>query len=169
MRYKCHKCELVSEMNPDQPDQKCRRCESTVGYKFSCCVCSASAVLPLNSNRFRCSKCSAQAFTALDYGSFQSSPRALVSTGDIPHRYAIAGLVFAYADSSAYVGGISTDAAYAQAATLLMQKALAMGADGVIHVRFDYRMAIGNTIPFLNLTQRVFEILGYGTAVKTLT
>jgi hypothetical protein len=92
----------------------------------------------------------------------------MLSTVEVPYKYEVVTLVYAYGNSSSFFQGLSLEAAYGRCAEMLGTNTLKAGGDAVIGIRFDYRVALGGTIPFLNITERVFEIFGYGTAVRTL-
>lgn len=57
--------------------------------------------------------------------------------------------------------------AYEQVSGMLIQNALILGANAVIHIKFDYRVAVSHT-PIVNINSQVFEVFGYGTAVKVV-
>ena len=86
----------------------------------------------------------------------------ILSTGDIKGNYEIIDLVFAYGDSTAEgcFGSCTPPQAYEKASQLLAQSATGKGANAVINIRFDFRVAQN----FRN--KQVFEVFAYGTAVK---
>jgi Putative heavy-metal-binding len=88
----------------------------------------------------------------------------VMSTGDIPYPYEIVGLVFAQGNSTE---GVFADAdpakAYQLVADMLGKEAKDRGANGVIHIRMDYRVAVTGG---LLGPRQAFEVFGYGTAVR---
>jgi len=86
-----------------------------------------------------------------------SSVRILLSTGDIPDKYEIVDLVFAHGSSSeGALKGVEPPQAFQILADWLGQTALKGGANAVINIRFDFKMAGAGA----------FEVYAYGTAVK---
>jgi len=86
----------------------------------------------------------------------------VLSTGDIKRDYEIIDLVFAYGDSTAEgcFGNCTPSQAYEKAAQILGHNAMGKGANAVINVRFDFRVAQDYR------NKQVFEVFAYGTAVK---
>jgi hypothetical protein len=87
----------------------------------------------------------------------------ILSSGDIKGNYDIIKLVFACGASAAEgCFGKSCDPAqaYEEASQLLAQKANGMGANAVINIRFEFRVAQNYS------NKQVFEAYVYGTAVK---
>lgn len=83
----------------------------------------------------------------------------ILSTGDSKGDYDIIKLVFAYGDSTAH-GSCTPPQAYEKASQLLAQNATGMGANAVINLRFDFRMAQDHR------NKQAFEVFAYGTAVR---
>jgi hypothetical protein len=93
----------------------------------------------------------------------ESSVRILLSTGDIPEKYQIVDLVFAHGSSSeGALKGMEPPQAFQILASWLGQTALKAGADAVINIRIDFKIAQGL------LGARAFEVFAYGTAVKLI-
>ncbi|MCG6205120.1 hypothetical protein LPW26_10760 [Rhodopseudomonas sp. HC1] len=96
---------------------------------------------------------------------------ALVATGNINSPYQVLGVVHATASRTpkaggcGRAGGLPVQEAYEDVTQALLNAALASGGDGVIHVGYDYRESSANL--GCNNTQPVFEVYGWGTAVKT--
>lgn len=90
-----------------------------------------------------------------------STPYVLLSTGDIREQYEIVDLVFTHGSSSeGDLKGVEPPQAFQILADWLGQTALKAGANAVIHIRFDFKIAQGI------LGNRAFEVFAYGTAVK---
>jgi len=93
--------------------------------------------------------------------SLQSSAHILLSTGDIRDKYEIVDLVFAHGSTAeGALKDVEPPQAFQILADWLGQTALKAGANAVIHIRFDFKIAQG----FLG--NRAFEVFAYGTAVK---
>ena len=88
----------------------------------------------------------------------------LLSTGDIKDNYQVLDLVFASGNSTeGFLKNCQPIDAYQKVAQLLAKTASSIGADGVINIRFDFRVAATQGVFSPN---QVFEVYAYGTAVK---
>lgn len=91
----------------------------------------------------------------------------ILSTGDIPNKYKIVDLVFASGDSTQGIfKSCQPIAAYQKVSQLLGEVAQSVGADAVINIKLDFRVAVSQGILGNN---QAFEVFGYGTAVKLLS
>jgi hypothetical protein len=94
----------------------------------------------------------------------------LAATGNINQPYQVIGLVHATASRTAKAagcsgaGGFPIKEAYQAVSTALEEAAAASGADGVIHIGYDYRMSTATMGCGGN--EPVFEVYGWGTAIK---
>jgi hypothetical protein len=87
----------------------------------------------------------------------------ILSTGDIRQNYTIIDPVFAYGSSNdGFLKTANPLEAYSKVADLLKDRAAKMGADGIIHATFDYRVAAKTGCG----GGKAFEVFAYGTAVK---
>lgn len=87
-----------------------------------------------------------------------------LSTGEVPFSYEIIDIVFAYSNSSEnFFQGANPIQAYEEVSNVLEQTAAQMGADAVIWIKYDYRVALNQGPLGPN---QVFEVFAYGTAVK---
>lgn len=92
------------------------------------------------------------------------SRKVTLSTGDVPFDYEIIDVIFAYGNSSeSLFQGANPMQAYERVSMRLEQIAAQMGADAVIWIRYDYRVALNQGLIASN---QVFEVFAYGTAVK---
>jgi len=88
----------------------------------------------------------------------------LTSSGSIEEEYETIGLVVGFASSrQTWRGTVDVPKAYKASLQSLVESARARGADGVIHVSFQNRVAIG---PGCAGSKQVFEVFAWGTAVK---
>jgi hypothetical protein len=95
----------------------------------------------------------------------EAPARVLLSTGDIPQRYEIVDLVFAHGNSTeGFLKDVAPLQAFQIVSNLLGQTALQIGANAVVHIRLEFRLAGQG---FLGARQ-AFEVYGYGTAVRLL-
>lgn len=108
-------------------------------------------------------------FSSID---FASPIDVLVSTGDVPARYQIVDLVYAYGNSSAgFFQSVNPADAYKIATKMLAAQAKSKGCNGVINIRLDYRVALaqpGIAAMVANVSFQCFEVFGYGTAIRLL-
>jgi uncharacterized protein YbjQ (UPF0145 family) len=94
----------------------------------------------------------------------------LAAAGNINREYDVIGMVHTVVvrpQTSAGCtgeGGLPVQDAYREATSALHAAAIASGGDGVIHVNFDYRQSATNV--GCNNTKPVFEVYGWGTAIK---
>jgi hypothetical protein len=94
----------------------------------------------------------------------------LIATGNINEPYAVLGAVHAVVSRTpkstgcGTTGGFPIQEAYEAVSQALYQSALSSGGDGVIHIGYDHRVA--TTTLGCNNTQPVFEVYGWGTAIK---
>lgn len=94
----------------------------------------------------------------------------LTAAGDINTPYQVLGVVHATASRTpgsagcTGVAGLPIQDTYQAATEALKSAAAASGADGVIHIGYDYRMA--STTVGCNNTTPQFEVYAWGTAVK---
>ncbi|CAN5391978.1 hypothetical protein BH10ACI3_BH10ACI3_26110 [soil metagenome] len=87
-----------------------------------------------------------------------------LSTGDVPFKYEIIDLIFAYGSSNETIfQGASPVQAYEKVSSLLERRAAEIGADAVVWVRYEYRVAQSRDFFVPN---QVFEVFAYGTAVR---
>lgn len=97
----------------------------------------------------------------------------LTASGNINQPYKVLGVVHATVSRSPKktgcggTGGLPTQEAYEAVTEALRQAAQTSGGDGVIHIGYDYRMA-SRTVGCGSETQAVFEVYGWGTAIKLL-
>ena len=90
--------------------------------------------------------------------------KVTLSTGGIPFDYVIIDVIFAYGNSSeTFFKGANPMQAYERVSNRLEQIAAQMGADTVLWVQYDYRVALNQGLFGPN---QVFEVFAYGTAVK---
>lgn len=90
--------------------------------------------------------------------------KVILSTGEVPFNYKIIDVVFAYGNSSeTFFKGANPMQAYERVSTMLEQAAAKIGADAVLWVKYDYRVAPNQGLFGPN---QVFEVFAYGTAVK---
>lgn len=135
-----------------------------LGFKCQKCGLVNSIEQPVSAAN--CKRCNTLVFLGYDQANAKLYPTAILSTGDIPYKYEIVRLVFAYGNSTeAFLQGVRPVQAYEQVSGMLIQNALILGANAVIHIKFDYRVAVSHT-PIININSQVFEVFGYGTAVK---
>lgn len=86
----------------------------------------------------------------------------VLSTGDIREDYEIINLVFAHGASTAEgcFGSCNPTEAYEKVSQHLSHNAAGMGANAVVNIRFDFRVAQDHR------NKQTFEVFAYGTAVK---
>lgn len=95
----------------------------------------------------------------------------LAATGNINTPYEVLGVVHAVVTRTPKttgcggVGGLPIQEAYEAVTDALHAAALRSGGDGVIHVGYDYRLSSTNL--GCNNVQPVFEVYGWGTAIRT--
>lgn len=83
-----------------------------------------------------------------------------VSAGEIPGHYAVIGLVFGFGSNANPV------TAYQLATDSLKQAALQTGANSLLHVNFQNRIATSTSRGcFGETTVQVLEVFAWGTAV----
>ena len=96
----------------------------------------------------------------------------LIATGNINSPYEVLGIVHAVVTRTPKstgcggVGGLPVQETYEAVTAALHAAALNSGGNGVIHVGYDYRVSSTNL--GCNNTQPVFEVYGWGTAIKTV-
>lgn len=95
----------------------------------------------------------------------------LIATGNINSDYEVLGVVHAVVTRAQKTsgcgvpGGLPVQEAYEDVTRALHQAALNSGGNGVIHIGYDYRLSTANL--GCNNVQPVFEVYGWGTAIKT--
>jgi uncharacterized protein YbjQ (UPF0145 family) len=83
----------------------------------------------------------------------------ITSAGDIKQNYESLGVLFAsYSSKKSFE--------YLSALAQLQKFASEKGADGVIHVNFNERSALGKEGCFGNDTVQIFEVRCWGTMIK---
>lgn len=88
----------------------------------------------------------------------------IVSSGAVCQQYEVLGLVVGFASASeGCSGGIKVEDTYQMALKRLTESATAKGANGLIFVNFQNRVAINTGC--IGPTQ-AFEVFAWGTAVK---
>ena len=112
-----------------------------------------------------CKRCGYDFVAARKNEAFNPQRRKiLLSTGEAPTNYQIIDVVFAYGNSSqTFFKGANPMEAYQRVSDMLEQAAAQIGANAVLWVKYDYRVAINQG---LVLTNQVFEVFAYGTAVR---
>lgn len=89
----------------------------------------------------------------------------IFSTGDIQENYKTLDVIFAF--DSVAAGFFSSTAkpedAFKKVSQKLLKAAKEAGADGVIHCKFDYRIAVANG---LFGAKQAVEFFAYGTLIK---
>lgn len=88
----------------------------------------------------------------------------IISSGAVCQQYQVLGLVVGFASvSEGCSGGIKVEDTYQMALKRLTESATAKGADGLIFVNFQNRVAVkAGCIG----TAQAFEVFAWGTAVK---
>jgi uncharacterized protein YbjQ (UPF0145 family) len=90
----------------------------------------------------------------------------LLSTGEVQYQYRVIDVVFAYGNSSqSFFKDANPMEAYQRVSVMLEQAAAQIGANAVLWVKYDYRVALTQGLIGPN---QVFEVFAYGTAVKLL-
>lgn len=88
----------------------------------------------------------------------------IISSGAVCEQYQVLGLVVGFASvSEGCSGGIKVEDTYQMALKRLTESATAKGADGVIFVNFQNRVAVNAGCTG---TAQAFEVFAWGTAVK---
>jgi hypothetical protein len=96
---------------------------------------------------------------------------ALAATGNINTRYEVLGVVHATVSRTpksagcGRTGGLPIQEAYEAVTEALHDAAISSGGNGVTHIGYDYRMSSASL--GCNNTQPVFEVYGWGTAIRT--
>lgn len=88
----------------------------------------------------------------------------IISSGGVCEQYQVLGLVVGFASvSEGCSSGVNVEGTYQTALRRLTESATAQGADGLIFVNFQNRVAVkpGCTGP-----SQAFEVFAWGTAVK---
>jgi uncharacterized protein YbjQ (UPF0145 family) len=94
----------------------------------------------------------------------------LIATGNINAPYEVLGVVHAVVTRTSKstgcggIGGLPIQEAYEAVTNALHAAAIQSGGNGVIHVGYDYRLS--TTKLGCNNTQPVFEVYGWGTAIR---
>jgi hypothetical protein len=94
----------------------------------------------------------------------------LTSTGNINEPYRVLGVVHVVITREQTTTGCGTptglpiQAAYEAATSALREAGKRSGGDGVINIGYDYRLSSASY--GCNSTKPVFEVYGWGTAVK---
>ena len=94
----------------------------------------------------------------------------IVAAGNINSPYDVLGVVHAVVKRTAKKGGcgasqgLPIQEAYEAVTASLKEAASASSGDGVIHISYDYRMS--TTAFGCNNTEPVFEVYGWGTAIR---
>jgi uncharacterized protein YbjQ (UPF0145 family) len=114
-----------------------------------------------------CKRCDYDFVAARKNAAFNPQRRQiLLSTGEAPFTYKIIDVVFAYGNSSQSFFKVANPMeAYRKVSDMLEQSAIQVGANAVLWVKYDYRVALNQG--FLT-TNQVFEVFAYGTAVRLL-
>jgi transcriptional regulator of nitric oxide reductase len=112
-----------------------------------------------------CNRCGYDFASAAEFAAANPHRRKIIlSTGEIPFDYKIIDVVFAYGHSSqTFFRGANPMEAYQRVSDILEQTAAQIGAEAVLWVKYDYRVALSSG---LVTTNQVFEVFAYGTAVK---
>jgi len=88
----------------------------------------------------------------------------IISSGGVCQQYQVLGLVVGFASvSEGCGGGIKVEDTYQVALKRLTESAVAKGADGLIFVNFQNRVAVKAGCTG---TSQAFEVFAWGTAVK---
>ena len=103
--------------------------------------------------------------------------KIIISTGDFPSPYKIVDVVFAYGNSSeTFFKVVNLQEAYERVSTRLEENAGKIGADAVLWVKYDFRVAISpgysgqnDLMRFFFGPGQVFEVFATGTAVKKMS
>jgi uncharacterized protein YbjQ (UPF0145 family) len=95
----------------------------------------------------------------------------LLATGNINEAYEVLGVVHAVVSKRAEKKGCSStglpvEAAYKEGTNALAAQASASGADGVIHIGYDYRMATARVGCGGGELVSTFELYAWGTAIR---
>jgi hypothetical protein len=94
----------------------------------------------------------------------------LTAAGNINQQYRVIGVVHAFisrpqTDSGCgRPGGLPIREAYEDVTAALVEATAKSGGDALIHISYDYRMSVAKF--GCNDTKPVFEVYGWGTAVK---
>jgi hypothetical protein len=96
----------------------------------------------------------------------------IVATGNINSPYRVIGVVHVVVTRTQKKTGCGSPAglpiqeAYEAVTSGLAEAARKSGGDGIIHIGYDYRMS--ETKLGCNNVEPVFEVYGWGTAIKTI-
>jgi hypothetical protein len=94
----------------------------------------------------------------------------LTATGNVNAPYEVLGVVHAVitrtpkSSGCGPQGGLPVQEAYGAVTAALYDAAIKSGGNGVIHIGYDYRITEAKM--GCNSTQPVFEVYGWGTAIK---
>ena len=94
----------------------------------------------------------------------------LTATGNINQKYRVIGVVHAVTSRTpksagcGAPGGLPIQEAYGAVTQSLSEAARASGANGVIHIGYDYRMTT-SAVGCGGNTQAVFDVYAWGTAI----
>jgi hypothetical protein len=94
----------------------------------------------------------------------------LTATGNINRSYEVIGVVHAVVtrpqtkNGCGQAAGLPIQEAYEAVTTALREAASRSGGDGLIHIGYDYRVSVSRL--GCNDTRPVFEVYGWGTAIK---
>lgn len=94
----------------------------------------------------------------------------ILAAGNINDPYEVIGVVHGVVKRTAKKGGcgeaqgLPIQEAYKAVTEALKEAALGSGADGVIHINYDYRMSTATL--GCNSVEPVFEVYGWGTAIR---
>jgi hypothetical protein len=87
----------------------------------------------------------------------------IISSGSISEQYQTLGLVVGFASNAeGCTGGVGVEKTYQMALKRLTESAVAKGANGLIFVNFQNRVAVKPGF----IPQQVFEVFAWGTAVR---
>jgi transcriptional regulator of nitric oxide reductase len=112
-----------------------------------------------------CNRCGYDFVYAAEFAAANPHRRKIIlSTGEVSFDYKIIDVIFAYGHSSQTLfNGANPLEAYQKVSDILEHTAAQIGAEAVLWVRYDYRVALNSG---LVTTNQVFEVFAYGTAVK---
>jgi uncharacterized protein YbjQ (UPF0145 family) len=89
----------------------------------------------------------------------------VISSGGVTGKYRVLGLVVGFASvAEGCTGGIEIEGVYRASLRRLVESAEAMGANGLLFVNFQNRVA--STVGCNNQGKQVFEVFSWGTAVQ---
>lgn len=97
----------------------------------------------------------------------------LIAAGNINQPYEVIGMVHTIISRTPKSagcggsGGLPVQEAYEAANKALADAAAASGGNGVVHVHYDYRLT-SQAVGCGNQSKSVFEVYGWGTAVRLL-